>query len=142
MEADDFFRVRCRYSSQVYLHITMNLRPLEKKAIAEVKAYIDEHYKENLTVNGLATREWNNGAVRFRARRLHDGFTAVFLQSVHAYHISIRMETAKTLLETTDLSVKAIAISVGYKSDSSFGLIFKRHFGITPTAHRNSWIFK
>jgi two-component system response regulator YesN len=118
----------------------MNLRPLEKKAIAEVKAYVDVHFKENLSVQVLAAREWCNGAVRFRTRRLHDGFIAVFLQSVHTYHIQIRLETAKTLLETTDLSVKAIAISVGYKNDSSFGSVFKKHFGITPTVYRDSWI--
>ncbi len=116
----------------------MILRPLEKKAVSEVKAYIDLHYREHITVDLLAEMSWQDNQVSFRARRLHDAFAAVFLQNVHDYQIQIRMERAKLLLETTDFSIKAIAISVGYKADSSFGPAFRKHFGISPSAYRTS----
>ena len=140
MEADDFFRVRCRYSSRVYLHITMNLRPLEKKAIAEVKAYIDEHYREGITVDNLCDLRWQNDQVVFRRRRLRDAFAGLFLQTIHEYQLRVRMEVAKRLLETTDNSIKAIAISVGYKADGSFASAFKKYVGLSPSSYRMSLV--
>jgi AraC-like DNA-binding protein len=115
----------------------MNLRPLERKAMSQVKAYIDEHYRDHITVDLLAEMRWQNDQVSFRARRLHDAFAAIFLQTIHDYQIRVRMEKAKTLLEATDLSVKAIAISVGYKAESSFGPAFKKYFGTSPSSFRS-----
>jgi AraC-like DNA-binding protein len=118
----------------------MILRPLEKKAVSEVKAYIEEHYREHITVDLLARMNWQSDQVSFRTRRLHDAFAAIFLQTIHDYHIRIRMERAKLLLETSDLSIKAIGISVGYKADSGFSAAFRRFFGVSPSTYRNSII--
>jgi AraC-like DNA-binding protein len=114
----------------------MNLRPLERKAMSQVKAYIDEHYREEITGERLAQMSWLNAQVSFRSRRLHEAFAAIFLQTIHDYLIHVRMETAKVLLATTDQSIKAVAISVGYKRDSSFGPAFKKYFGTTPSSYR------
>ena len=114
----------------------MNLRPLEKKAVSQVKAYIDEHFKEQITVEMLAQMSWQDDQVNFRTRRLHEAFAAIFHQTIHDYVIQVRMDNAKFLLSKTDLSMKAVAISVGYKRESSFGPAFKKHFGISPSSYR------
>lgn len=114
----------------------MNLRPLERKAVSEIRAYMDEHYREEITVERLAQMKWAEDQVNFRPRRLHDAFAAIFLQTIHEYQITVRMEQAKVLLATTDLSVKAIAISVGYKRNSSFGPAFKKYSGVSPSTYR------
>jgi AraC-like DNA-binding protein len=116
----------------------MILRPLEKKAVSEVKAYIDEHYREHITIYSLCARRWQNDEVAFRTRRLHEAFAAIFLQTIHDYQVRVRMEKARYLLEKTDLSIKAIAISVGYKADSTFGPVFKKKYGVNPSEFRNS----
>lgn len=116
----------------------MNLRPLEKKAVSEVKTYIDEHYREHITIEKLCRMSWQNEQVNFRTRRLHDAFAAIFLQTIHDYQIRVRMENAKALMTTTDLSIKAVALSVGYKRESSFGTAFKKYFGISPSSYRQS----
>ena len=115
---------------------TMNIRPLERKAGSQVKAYIDEHYREEITIERLSQMSWLDDQVSFRSRRLHEAFAAIFLQTIHDYLIRVRMENAKALLSTTDLSIKAIAISVGYRRESSFGPAFKKFFGITPSSYR------
>jgi AraC-like DNA-binding protein len=114
----------------------MNLRPLERKAVSKVRAYIDEHYREEITVEQLAQMSWQNDQVNFRSRRLHDAFAAIFLQTIHDYQIKVRMEQAKVLLGTTDLSIKAVGISVGYRRGSSFGPAFKKYFGVSPSTYR------
>jgi two-component system response regulator YesN len=116
----------------------MNLRPLERKAILEIKTYIEEHFSDALTLETLCALPWQNGQVIFRPRRLHDAFSLTFLQTIREFHTDLRMEKAKDLLETTDLSIKAIAISVGYKGNNNFSAAFKQHFRVTPSEHRNA----
>jgi AraC-like DNA-binding protein len=114
----------------------MNMRPLERKAVTQVKAYIDEHYPEPVTVEMLSQLSWQEGQVNFRSRRLHEAFAQVFLQTIHDYLTHVRMENASVLLATSDLSIKAVAISVGYKRDSSFSPAFKKYFGVSPSEYR------
>ncbi|HOR22293.1 MAG TPA: AraC family transcriptional regulator, partial [Ruminococcus sp.] len=50
--------------------------------------------------------------------------------------IESRLIAAAELLETTDLSVSAIAERCGYFSDSYFMRQFRLHKGCTPTEYR------
>ena len=52
------------------------------------------------------------------------------------YVQSLRIEEAKQILETTDLSVEAVAHDVGYEDSSSFSRLFRRKTGITPAQYR------
>ena len=54
------------------------------------------------------------------------------------YLKSLRMQQAATLLTTTFLSVKEIVRRVGCSDDSHFVRDFKRMYGKTPSAYRNS----
>jgi AraC family transcriptional regulator, arabinose operon regulatory protein len=49
---------------------------------------------------------------------------------------SIRLEKARELLETTFLSVKQIATTVGFNDVSHFVRDFKQAYGLSPTIHR------
>jgi transcriptional regulator GlxA family with amidase domain len=53
------------------------------------------------------------------------------------YLRSVRMFRAKELLSTTFLSIKEVAIQVGYKHMSDFDHHFKHDHGRRPTEHRN-----
>jgi transcriptional regulator GlxA family with amidase domain len=54
------------------------------------------------------------------------------LDYVHA----LRLEEAKQMLETTALSIEAIANEVGYEDASFFSRLFRRKAGITPAHYR------
>jgi AraC-like DNA-binding protein len=54
------------------------------------------------------------------------------------YLKSLRMQQAAMLLTTTFLSVKEIVRRVGCSDDSHFVRDFKRLYGMTPSAYRNS----
>ncbi|AXC12165.1 Transcriptional regulator, AraC family [Acidisarcina polymorpha] len=47
-----------------------------------------------------------------------------------------RLNTAKTLLESTSLGVSEICIRVGYRDVASFGRLFTRTTGVTPGRYR------
>ncbi|MFH3346647.1 helix-turn-helix transcriptional regulator [Klebsiella aerogenes] len=58
--------------------------------------------------------------------------------SLMGYIRSRRMTVAAELLNSTELSVKAIYSQVGYTDGATFTRAFHRHFGITPTEFRCS----
>jgi transcriptional regulator GlxA family with amidase domain len=57
------------------------------------------------------------------------------LDYVHA----LRLEEAKQMLETEDLSVEAVALEVGYQDNGFFGRLFRRRVGMTPAQYRRRW---
>jgi AraC-like DNA-binding protein len=48
-----------------------------------------------------------------------------------------RVEFSRLCLETSDLPLKAIAASLGFRSDSHFTVWFKRHARVSPSAYRD-----
>lgn len=58
--------------------------------------------------------------------------------SVSEYIKRVRLNSAKSLLITTDLSIKEIAYSVGFESQSSFMAFFKHRMGVSPGIFRNA----
>ncbi len=70
--------------------------------------------------------------------KLMRAFKQVFGATIFDFTQLLRMELAKKLIETTDLSVTAIALEIGYEYSSNFTTAFKRHFGITPKAARDA----
>lgn len=52
------------------------------------------------------------------------------------YIQTLRIEESKQILETTELSVEAVAIQVGYEDSSFFGRLFRRRVGLTPAQYR------
>jgi AraC-like DNA-binding protein len=63
---------------------------------------------------------------------LKRGFRQVFGTTVFGYLHQHRMEQARSLLLENQLSVTAIAHTVGYKDVSAFGRAFRRKFGVCP----------
>lgn len=53
------------------------------------------------------------------------------------YIISLRMTSAKSLLENTSQSIIRIARSVGYDDAYYFSKLFKKHIGLSPTEYRS-----
>jgi AraC-like DNA-binding protein len=63
-------------------------------------------------------------------------FEAVFGVTPHQYRIQVRLDRAKELLASGQLSVTDICMEVGFSSLGSFSTLFTRRFGETPSAYR------
>jgi AraC-like DNA-binding protein len=73
----------------------------------------------------------NLSSSRFAAR-----FVAAFNESCMSYVTRWRINLARHLLNSTNLTVEEIAFSVGYQNLSAFSRTFKQHIGISPVAWR------
>ena len=52
------------------------------------------------------------------------------------YVLNLRMERAKELLRSTNLSQHEIAVRIGYANSGVFLRVFKKKYGLTPGAYR------
>jgi len=79
-------------------------------------------------------------AMRFNLSEVYVShlFRELFGENFHSYVEKIRMEHAVQLLRTTSLNVDEIADRVGYQSANTFRRVFKRHFGVSPSAYTSS----
>jgi len=102
------------------------------RQLVRAKDLADARYAEPLGVEDMA-RAANLSRAHFSAR-----FKEAFGVSPHAYLLTRRLERAAALLRNTDHSVAYICVSVGLSSVGSFTTSFKRAFGKTPTAYRDS----
>lgn len=68
--------------------------------------------------------------------RLSRDFRALFGTSVFGFLREARLQRARTLLTTTTLPIKAIALEVGYRDPRDLGRGIKQRFGMTPSELR------
>lgn len=99
--------------------------------IALAVKYICKNYKTPITVNYLAELYDMN------ANYFSSLFKKEVGQTIVNYLTEVRLENAKNLLKTTDLSNNEIAETVGYENVQYFYKVFKKATGITPTAFRS-----
>jgi AraC family transcriptional regulator len=94
--------------------------------------YIHAHLDSDLSMVQIASSV-NTGPTHFA--RLFKTTTGI---SLHQYVIQQRVERAKLLLETTDLSISHIAAQVGFANPSHLTYHCKRQTGMTPRQIANS----
>lgn len=69
-------------------------------------------------------------------RSFHRRFSEVTGETPARFIETLRLDAARTLLETGDLPLKAIAGQVGLSSPGRLIQTFERRFGLSPTAYR------
>jgi AraC-like DNA-binding protein len=94
---------------------------------------VDARYFEPLTVADLA-REAGMSRAHFSRE-----FKCAFGESPHAYVLTRRLERAASLLRNTDRPVTEICLAVGWESHGSFSTSFRRIYGVSPVAYRESF---
>lgn len=72
--------------------------------------------------------------VGLNQQKLKVGFKSMFGQTIFAFTLEERMNTARKLLEERALPVKTVAYNVGYQCPTSFSRAFERHWGFLPRA--------
>jgi len=99
--------------------------------VASALAYLREHARDPcLRLSAVA--QLVHVPPRTLSRNLNGRLKKKFRVLVHDQ----RCWQGAELLKTTTLSIKEIAVSLGYPSTSPFDLEFKARFGITPKQYR------
>lgn len=105
----------------------------KKQSLQQVKDYLDQHYTERITLDGLAARFFIN---KFYLTRI---FKEQFGLSVGGYLAQVRVTHAKQLLRFTDLSVEQVGVACGIEEPSYFARVFKKVEGLAPGEYRQLW---
>lgn len=95
-----------------------------------VEQYINNHYQEDITLELLSEKAFMNKYYLVHAFKLYKGISPI------NYLISLRVEEAKELLETTNYPVAQISNSCGFSSQSYFSQVFKKATNLTPNEYR------
>lgn len=100
--------------------------------LAEVMVSSQIFLRSNLTLDELSLEMGmsKKALSSFLNNRLNQNF--------YFYVNSFRIDKARNLLQSSDLSIKEIAFECGFVNDSHFNRIFKQHVGITPKQFRQN----
>ena len=79
-----------------------------------------------------------SGISNFSPYHFHRIFKAIIGESLGAFIVRLRVETAARLLRYSSLSVQDIAYNVGYNVPSSLTKVFRQFYDISPTDYRNN----
>lgn len=126
-----------RFRGQVYfqellyeLYRLRNQRkPDSKTAVEHTRAYIDNHYAEELSIEGLAAMAGISSAYYMEI------FKKIVGRSPIGYLTSVRIDAARRLLDDTGAPSHQVAESVGYKDPFYFSRQFKRVTGVSPSRY-------
>ena len=109
------------------------LRPeMRDSHIQEAVRFIRNNYHHDIHMSDVAA------AVCLSSHYVSNLFHDRLGISPQKYLLKVRMERAASLLQFDNLTVESVAYSVGYGDVFHFSKMFKRHFGVSPTAYRNA----
>jgi AraC-like DNA-binding protein len=137
---------RVGYQTAAIAHLTLLLVELARLAqgatrdfrlngeplLADIFAYIEDHYTEGISLRGVA-----------RAVHLTPGYLTTLVRQktgrpVQEWIAERRLHQARRLLVETDLGVEEIATATGYRDPAYFARQFKRAHGMTPLTWRRA----
>ena len=105
----------------------------KKMDISLVKSFLDEHYKEKLSLESVAGHFFIDKHYLARLFKEQYGVTLVtYLQQVRITH-------AKRMLRFTDKSIEEIGLECGIGELNYFSRVFKKLEGVSPSEFRRVW---
>lgn len=105
----------------------------QSAVIRQVVDYMGDHFTEpELSISAIAE------AFEMPTARLSLAFKELTKMSPLEYLTLLRVERSKTLLSSSEMSIKEVAAEVGYYDASSFIRRFKQMTGQTPLQYRRS----
>ena len=112
----------------------LNNRPADslrkKERIRFMLQYIYTHYAEKITLEDIAA------SANVSEREALRTFKKALGKAPFDYLNEYRLDKARELLETTDLTITEIAVSTGFSDSAYFGKVFRNYFECTPGGYR------
>lgn len=106
----------------------------ENRLIQTAKAYIQEHFSENLRLEDVSEQVY-----------LAPSYFGVLFkkevgESFSSYLTTVRMEQAKNFLRDAKYSIQDVANAAGYHDKRYFSKLFKKQVGVTPREYRKVYL--
>ena len=100
------------------------------QAVQKTLSYISLHLSGELSLRSIAA------ALGFNATYLSAQFSRERGETLTAYIHTLRLQTARRLLDETDLPVAEVAARVGMVDVAYFSRLFKKKYGLSPLRYR------
>ncbi len=107
--------------------------PLKALVLVDIKKYLDEHFREKITLEDLSALFFIDKYYLTRRFKQYYGIT------VNTYLQQAKITHAKHLLRFSSHSIEAIAIECGIADANYFARLFKKIEGMSPGEFRKSW---
>ena len=127
----DIIMVQLMRSASVTVTQSQPRFPANRQCAA-VRHYIEQHYKESITLDLLAEKFSINKYYMAHAFKREYGVSPI------NYLIDRRVREGKRLLAETDFSLSQIAAVLGFSSSSYFSQRFRSAEGMSPTEYRKA----
>ena len=111
-------------------HVAVSKKRME---LAAVKAYMDEHYTQKLTLDDLEAQFFINKYYLLKI------FKETYGMTISSYLISKRITRANQLLRFTQMTIDEVGCAVGMDGAGYFSRMFKKAEGISPKEYRKQW---
>ncbi|HEX3075583.1 MAG TPA: helix-turn-helix domain-containing protein [Lachnospiraceae bacterium] len=127
------------YFMQLVVFLSRRYSLAETKAkdsiinIASAISYMENHFKEQLTLQTLA--ELANISVRHFSRIFQETYNMTPMN----YLLQLRMQNACSLLKNSKHAITDIAYESGFNDSNFFTRQFKKTYGVTPTKYRSDY---
>lgn len=105
----------------------------EDEDVKKVQEFIESNYQEKITVNQIA----NLHAISKRS--LERRFKKATSNSISEYMQRVKIEVAKTSLESSKENINEIMYKTGYSDIKAFRTSFKKITGLSPVQYRNKY---
>ncbi|MEG1441229.1 MAG: response regulator, partial [Oscillospiraceae bacterium] len=94
--------------------------------------YIKTHYKEDLTLDDIAQN------INITPQYLSKIFKQETNQKLSLFIVDVRIEKAKSMLESGETNLKKISDDIGFSNYNYFLTVFKNTVGSTPTKYKKT----
>ena len=119
-----------RYLSGIKPRTGDGLRNMDSEVITAVMTYINNHYREELSLEDVAKFAGFSRYYFSRSFKRQTGY------SFKDYLCQKRLQVAMDLLIRTNRSMREVAIESGFGSVATFNRVFREKKGCTPTQYR------
>ena len=120
--------IRRSYESSGYFEQDHSRHPDEE--IVQVQIWLQDNYHRNISFEQVADR------FSLSTRTLNRRFKTATGQTPLQYLQEVRINTARDLLKTSNLSINEVAEKVGYQDAGYFTALFKKQLATTPKEYR------
>lgn len=130
--ANQFDNITASAELITFLHKLSNEKIENPTVISLAKAFIEQNYKENISIDSVAA------ACNVSPAYLHKIFKNTLGITPGNYLLNIRISVAQNLLVNTHQPLIEIAFNCGFNSQSYFSSCFSKALGISPKDYRKN----
>lgn len=131
--ASKYFEIEIDRDNQSVFILFQGQRDHADEAVKKAQDYIEQHYKEKITVDHLSD------LLALGRRSLERRFKAATGNTVIEYIQRVKIEAAKKSLETNRKNINEVMFDVGYTDTKAFRVLFKKITGLSPLEYRSKY---